>query len=279
MGIDDLLEFDAQSYTAKLRNLPTPHLKAREEEKTRQILSGSCSFGLGAGSLGATGGLSALWMGVSARNIHVAGQKLELIQAELTRRGVPLKTTVTEKDKGVAVVGGLAAFVVGSEVQAGLDGAVGGGGGDPSFGEVFQANVAGSVAGGISRDVLERFETRDWREGVKSALGCLRLAGMWPGVNSVYCDACGEDIASGMFAHCCECDDNYDLCHSCYSKGVACPQAASGHKLAIRQVAVDGLFDREVVQRALECRTIYCDSCKQTLQQGRFYGIEDLECY
>lgn len=122
MGLEDFLEFNSPSYATKMRDLPTRQLKAREEEKTRQFLSGSCSLGLGAGSLAATGGFSAIWMGFSARNMDVAYQKLGTIQAELIRRGVPLKEGVSGADKKVAVVGGLTSFVVGGAVQEGLGG-------------------------------------------------------------------------------------------------------------------------------------------------------------
>lgn len=200
MGFDDLLDFDASSYAAKMRGLSTPELKAREEEKARQFLSGSCSLGIGAGALAATGGISALWMGFSARNMDVAYKKLGIIQVEFTRRGVPLKDGVNEADKKVAVVGGLTSFLVGGAVQEGLGDGGMAEGATPSFGEVAPANFAAGFAGGVSRDFMERFDTKEWREDIRRALGCKRLAGIWPGAHTVFCDPCGENIEEGLFA-------------------------------------------------------------------------------
>lgn len=146
MVLDDLLEFDSAVYAKRLHDLSTPQLKTREEEKTRKFLSSSCSLGIGTASLAATGGISAIWMGFSTRNMDVAHKKRKLIQAELSRRGVPWKEGVTWQDKKVAVVGGLTTLVVGNAVIDGLDrgGAgggevqcVGGAGGTPTFEEVF----------------------------------------------------------------------------------------------------------------------------------------------
>lgn len=200
MGLDDLLDFDSPSYAAKIRNLSTPQLKGREEEKARQFLSGSCSLGLGAGSLAATGGLSAIWMGFSARNMDVAYQKLDIIQAELTRRGVPLKEGVSGADKKVAVVGGLTSLVVGGVMQEGLGDGRLAESATPGIEEVAPANFAASFAGGVSRDLIERFDTKEWREDMRTVLGCQRLAGIWPGVNTVFCDPCGKNIDKGLFA-------------------------------------------------------------------------------
>ena len=116
MGLDDLLEFDGAVYADKLRNHTDAQLKIREVEKTRQFLLGFCSLGISIG----TGGLSAIWMGFSARNLDVARQKLKLIQAELMRRGVPLKQGVSGADTCVTVMEGFTSLAVGGAVQEGF---------------------------------------------------------------------------------------------------------------------------------------------------------------
>lgn len=205
MGLDNLFEFDSAAYVKMLRDLSNPQLKAREEEKTRQFLFGSYPLSIGARSLAATGGLSAIWMDFSARRLDVSNKKLDLIRAELTSRRAPLKEEPSWEDKRVAVMGGLASLVVGDAVQNGLEAGGGGdegsgGGGTPSFDEVFQSNVAGSAAAGVSKDLLERFETKEWKDDMRAALGCKGLAGMWPGARSIYCDSCGAGIKQGLLA-------------------------------------------------------------------------------
>ena len=217
MGLDDLFEFDGPAYAARLRGLSAPQLKACEQDKARKFVSSSCSLGIATGSLAATGGISAIWMGFAARNIDVASKKLDLIQAELQQRGAPIKDGLSGTDMTMAAVGGISSLVIGDAAGDYLEGSGGGGEGnapggdqrntgnggdegDPSFGEVAFSNFAGSVAGGVSQELLQRFETTEWMDGVRGALGCTRLAGLWAGVNSVFCDSCEENIEAGLFA-------------------------------------------------------------------------------
>lgn len=42
--------------------------------------------------------------------------------------------------------------------------------------------------------------------------------------------------------------------------------------MAYRQVAVDGLSERQAVKRMLRLKSVQCDSCRQSIRQGRLYG-------
>ncbi|KAK5655164.1 hypothetical protein OQA88_6063 [Cercophora sp. LCS_1] len=144
MGIDDLLSFDAPLYTTKIRSLSTPDLQAREITKTRQFLSGSCTAGLGLGTAAATGGISLGFTALAGRNMQIAMAKLEIIKAELARRGVPTRDKLSTGDIVVPAVGGVVGMVVGAGVEGemvedhGIGEAIG-----PTAGEIVAANVVG----------------------------------------------------------------------------------------------------------------------------------------
>ena len=120
MGFDDLFHFDEAAYAAKVSYMSNNDLLIWEQQKIRQFLAGSCSAGLGVGTAPATGGLSLGFTAFAGRNMQIAKAKLNAIQAELLRRGVPLREKLSTGDRLVPVMGGLAAMAVGGAVEGNL---------------------------------------------------------------------------------------------------------------------------------------------------------------
>ena len=208
MGLDDLLHFDAPSYAQKISTLSTPDLQVREREKIRQFLSGSCSAGLGLGTAAATGGISLGFTALAGRNMQIANGKLDIIQAELCKRGVPIHDKLTGEDKLVPIMGGVVGMAVGGAVEGAFaadGGAAQQGGGElisPSNGDIIAANVVGGRAGSAMRWAMETaLDPKDERyEEFKKSLGCGRLAGTGLKRHRIWCDVCGDKIERGMYA-------------------------------------------------------------------------------
>ena len=93
MGLNDTFGFDEAAYARQISNeekYPTYSLKENEIVKHRQHVSAGASTGVGIGLIPFTMGLSLLGSAYGARRLYIANKKLELIQAELTRREVAL---------------------------------------------------------------------------------------------------------------------------------------------------------------------------------------------
>lgn len=121
MGLHDTFDFDEPAYRAKCAARDTPKLQQEEIRKLRQHFASSASIALGMSHAVQTGGLT---VGVSAfalRRYWVAKQKLAIIRAELTSRGVPLHD-MTKRDAGIP----LGASLVGMGLGAGVGHLVGG---------------------------------------------------------------------------------------------------------------------------------------------------------
>jgi hypothetical protein len=100
MGFSDTFEFDEGEYARQISNelkYPTHSLKQNEVVKHRQHISACASTGAGIGLAPFTFGLSLLGSAYGARRLYIANKKLEIIQAELTRREVALHTP-TKRD-------------------------------------------------------------------------------------------------------------------------------------------------------------------------------------
>lgn len=136
MGLHDTFDFDKSAYRQKCAERPTPKLQEEEIKKLRQHFAASASMAIGLSHAVHTAGLT---LGVSAwglRRYFVAKEKLALIRAELTRRGVPLHD-MDKRDAaiplgasatGLALGGGLC-HVVGHVMAPPLHVPVPGGGG------------------------------------------------------------------------------------------------------------------------------------------------------
>lgn len=214
MGIDDLFHFDQPAYALKVSTLSNQELKQRERDKIRQFLSGSCSAGLGLGTAAATGGISLGFTALAGRNMQVANGKLDIIQAELRRRGIATHDKLTSDDKMVPIMGGVVGMAVGGAAE-GVFASDGGAGGEaaqqggyadaglgPSNGDIVAANMVGGRVGSAMRWALETvLDPKDERyKEFKKSLGCSRLAGTGLKRNRIWCDECGGKIERGMYA-------------------------------------------------------------------------------
>ncbi|KAK0617595.1 beta subunit of N-acylethanolamine-hydrolyzing acid amidase-domain-containing protein [Immersiella caudata] len=117
MGLQDTLHFDREAYQRKLTARSTADLRKHEVIKTRQQVSAGTAMASGIGLAIFTLGKSLTVTAYGARRMYVADGKLELIKAELRRRGEELHT-IRASDVFVPV--GISVATLG--VSAGLDG-------------------------------------------------------------------------------------------------------------------------------------------------------------
>lgn len=120
MGLSDTFDFDEEGYRIKCGERPTPKLQEEEIRKLRQHFAASASMAIGVAHSVQTAGLT---LGVSAfgmRRYFVAKEKLAIIRAELTKRGVPLHD-MTKRDAAIP----LGASAVGLGLGAGAGHLVG----------------------------------------------------------------------------------------------------------------------------------------------------------
>ncbi|KAK0743520.1 hypothetical protein B0T18DRAFT_185789 [Schizothecium vesticola] len=292
MGLHDLFHFNSAAYTLKVSQLPTSDLKLREAQKFRQICMGSGSAVGSCLMTAATSGLSLAFTAFAARNVHVASKKLAIIEAELTRRGVPLREVHTG-DAVATFVGGMAAGVVGGEAQAAfgpdmstVTGAVPLDGSSfqpqPSAGDVLGGMAVAEIAGFASGWAFDRLlQDADLRGLILGSVGCSRLLGVGSTEESqIGCDMCGIMIR-GLFAHCCACEDDFDLCLDCYEKrdgNPKCNSTDSEHHMVLRQLVVHGLSDstKALMDIDRKKRQIHpvCDRCGIVVIQGRIYTCD-----
>lgn len=145
MGLHDTFDFSAPAYALKTAARTTPQLQTEEIRKLRQHFGASCSIGAGLGHSIHSAGLSLGASAFALRRLIVARQKLAIIRAELTRRGVPLHDP-TKRDVGIPVGAALVGMGVGAEVGNWLAGLGGGGGELPGMGEAV-GGVVGDAPG------------------------------------------------------------------------------------------------------------------------------------
>lgn len=258
----------------------------------------------------ATGGLSLALTAFAARNVDVASEKLAIIEAELTRRGVPLRQ-VHAGDVLATFVGGMAAGVVSGDAQAAFGpdmsavaGAVPVDGSSlpppAPVGDILGGMVVGEVAGFASGWAFNRLlQDADLRGLILRSVGCSRLLGVGSTEESqIRCDVCGVTIG-GLFARmyphfshfikalwptlletdCCACDDDFDLCIGCYEKRDGSPKCNSTdpeHRMVLRQLVVHGLADSTKalmdIDRKKSQNLLVCGHCGTGVTQGRVYS-------
>ena len=112
MKLEEIFEFDANAYAASAAQKSIQDLRQQEIVKTRQIIKSDTSVVTDAITAVATGGATVLKPIYSARSSEVATAKLKVIQAELTRRGIPLHQP-DEADQNAAALGIIAGEVGG----------------------------------------------------------------------------------------------------------------------------------------------------------------------
>jgi hypothetical protein len=119
MKPDEFFEFDPAEYAKATSKHDTRHLKQQEIVKTRQTLKASMNIGAGAVGAVMSGGVTAIHPLYASRQSYIAETKLKIIQAELTKRGIPLHRA-DNGDGDAAVLGFLAGTEVGVELDEGL---------------------------------------------------------------------------------------------------------------------------------------------------------------
>jgi hypothetical protein len=116
MTWQDFFGCEWDEYAQRISTYTTQHLRTQEIVKTRQLMSASWTIGGGIGGAAFTMGGTLAVSVYGSRRYRVAHKKLELIQAELTRRGVVLHK-LDCKDILIPVAAGL----VGLGAGIGLD--------------------------------------------------------------------------------------------------------------------------------------------------------------
>lgn len=117
MGLDDTFEFDETAYARKIQQWDLDHLRKQEIVKNRQKISSGASITTGLGFATFTMGLSLVGSAYGGRRHYVAQKKLELIQAELKKRGIQ-KHELTGKDLLIGVLPSVITMGLGVGVDA-----------------------------------------------------------------------------------------------------------------------------------------------------------------
>ena len=140
MKLEETFEFDQGAYAATIAQADTQHLRQQEIVKTRQIIKSKAGVYAGTAHAIVSGGLTAIHPIYASRAGEVAKSKLQIIQAELLRRGVPLHQE-DEEDANAATAG----FLVG-EAAGDLGGDV--------FGDAFGSGISETSLGPVAADLV-----------------------------------------------------------------------------------------------------------------------------
>ncbi|EXA46273.1 hypothetical protein FOVG_07001 [Fusarium oxysporum f. sp. pisi HDV247] len=116
MTIGDFFDFNKAEYARRISFYDVNRLRKQEVVKIRQHTAAMCSITTGAAGALLSGGGTLLLSAYGARRLSVAHSKLELIQAELTKRGIALHE-IQKRDILIPV----GASIVGMGVGVGID--------------------------------------------------------------------------------------------------------------------------------------------------------------
>jgi hypothetical protein len=138
----DFVSFDASLYSVKVASLDNSQLQRKEVLKIGSAYSGG--FGVAGGVVLApvTAGVTIVGAAAGARTWQVASQKLEIIQAEMKTKGLPLHKEM-KRDSAIPAV--FSGFTEGLKMAVGVEGSAAGW----SMGEA--ANKAPKSGEGSSR--------------------------------------------------------------------------------------------------------------------------------
>ncbi|OAP58653.1 hypothetical protein AYL99_07743 [Fonsecaea erecta] len=145
MGVQDFIRFDPDDYRAKVRNYDDQELQKKEVVLIRTAYSGQAGIVSGAVLAPSTGGASVIGCVAAGRTIHLVEQKLEVVRAELTRRGLPLHEKTT-RDHAIPVTTGSIAGAMG--LGMGMEGHM-----------LGTAAAAGANLVAITTEKLDRVQT------------------------------------------------------------------------------------------------------------------------
>ncbi|KIY02779.1 uncharacterized protein Z520_01244 [Fonsecaea multimorphosa CBS 102226] len=161
MGVQDFIRFDLDEYRAKVRNYDDQELQKKEVVLIRTAYSGQAGIVSGAIMAPSTGGASMLGCVAAGRTIHLVEQKLEVVRAELTRRGLPLHEKRT-RDHAIPVTTGSIAGAMG--LASGMEGHI-----------LGTAAAAGANLVAVTTEKLDRVQTAPVRPGPQEANSFQRL--------------------------------------------------------------------------------------------------------
>lgn len=116
MTIEDFFNFSKTEYAHRISFYDLDRLRKQEIVKTRQITAAFCSVQTGAWGAVATSGGTLVLSAIGLRRLHVAESKLKLIQAELTKRDIPLHK-LQKRDVMIPLWACVAGMGVGSAVD------------------------------------------------------------------------------------------------------------------------------------------------------------------
>ena len=108
MGVQDFVRFDLDEYCAKVRAFEDEQLQKKEVVLIRTLYSSTAGVISGVVMAPGTGGASLVGSVAGGRMMHLVEQKLEVVRAELTRRGLPLHQKRTRDQVIPATTGGIA---------------------------------------------------------------------------------------------------------------------------------------------------------------------------
>lgn len=120
MGLGDLFDFDEVAYRNLCSTLSTHDLRKREKDKKRKGTGGAVSMAVGGLMAIPTSGLSLIGSVYGARKLSIAEQKLDIIVAELHRRGIPQQKE-TARDILIPIITG----AVGMGLEMGVESGIG----------------------------------------------------------------------------------------------------------------------------------------------------------
>jgi hypothetical protein len=154
MGVQDFVKFDVDDYRWKVRGWDDKTLQRKEVVLIRTSYSSTAGVISGVVMAPGTGGASLIGSVAGGRAMVLVEQKLEVVRAELSRRGLPLHVTKTRDQAIPTVTGGMAGAM---GLVSGMEGHL-----------VGTAAAAGANLVGVETKKLDRVHTAPDRPSISS---------------------------------------------------------------------------------------------------------------
>ncbi|KAH0429845.1 hypothetical protein CcaCcLH18_08127 [Colletotrichum camelliae] len=116
MTVKEFSHFDKHEYAKRVSEMSATELAKIEITKTRQLFASSFAGGACMATALPSHGLSLAVLPYHMRNGYLAQEKLEVVQAELRKRNIPLHD-IQKRDILIPVVAGCAGIAVGVEIS------------------------------------------------------------------------------------------------------------------------------------------------------------------
>jgi hypothetical protein len=161
MGVQDIIQFDVDEYRRRVSCYDDQQLQKKEVVLIRTLYSSTAGVISGVVMAPGTGGASLVGSLAGGRMMQVVEQKLAIVRAELTRRGLPLHTKKTRDHAIPAATGGIAGAM---GLVSGIEGHV-----------LGQAAGAAANFVGVDTKALDRVKTAPDRPELKEGNSFQRL--------------------------------------------------------------------------------------------------------